>query len=169
MDMDNPNVRRKESHKYGLGVYAVSYIAKGEFISTFATGISYQASEAMLLPNEPPDFAGRHAIQYAEDMWRDGEIDRIARYIAHSCKPNCGIKNLFDIVAIADINAGEELTWDYAMSEDSTFRMECLCATDICRGSVGSFSMLDSAQRKEFVERNKYFISDWLVKKYSLY
>ncbi len=166
---DNPNVARKETHRYGLGVYAIGDIQKGEFISTFGTGIAYWARNALSLPNDPPVYAGRHAVQYAEHLWCDGELHRIARYIAHSCDPNCGIKNLFDIVAIRDIRAGQEIAWDYAMTEDSNFRMDCLCGSPGCRGVVGSFALLSSEQRIEFVERCRGFISDWLVAKYRLY
>ncbi len=166
---DNPKVKRKETSKYGLGVFATADIKAGELISSFTDGEFYNASDAMSLPNDPPLFAGRHAIEYAEGQWRDGEIDRIARYVAHSCEPNCGIKNLFDIVAMRDIEAGEEITWDYAMSEDSNFRMNCLCGKPTCRGVVGAFSLLSSEQRLEFTNRCSGFISVWLVYKYELY
>jgi SET domain-containing protein len=169
MSVDNPNVSRKDTYKYGLGVFALKYIQAGELISSFKGGKIYTADHAMNLPNDPPDFAGRHAVQFGDHLWQDGQIDRIARYVAHSCNPNCGIRNLFDIVSMRDIRAGEEITWDYAMTEDSTFSMSCLCGSSICRGVVGSFSLLGPMQRKIFVISNRNFISDWLVKKYKLY
>lgn len=165
---ENAKVRRKETSKYGLGVFATANINKGELISSF-DGALYQAPDAMSLPNEPPLYAGRHAIEYAEGRWRDGQVDRIARYVAHSCEPNCGIKNLFNIVAMRDIEAGEEVTWDYAMSEDSNFRMDCLCGKSTCRGTVGAFSLLSPKQRIDFINRCANFISLWLVYKYELY
>jgi len=47
----------------------------------------------------------------------DGNISsNIARYINHSCKPNCeadGPKGRVYITSIKNIKAGEELTYDY--------------------------------------------------------
>lgn len=165
---DNPNIKRQETSKYGLGVFATKDISVGEFISSF-DGKFYEAPNAMALPNDPPAYAGRHAIEYREGCWRDGQIDRIARYVAHSCDPNCGIYNLFDIVTMRDIKSGEEITWDYAMSEDSDFRMDCLCGKPSCRGVVGAFSLLSPDQRLELTHCYSGFISQWLVAKYDLY
>ena len=159
---------RRETHKYGLGVFALVPISAGGLIASF-DGEFLQAPTAMELPNDPPLLAGRHAIQYGEHIWRDGKVNGIARYISHSCDPNCGIWGWFNIVAMRDIKAGEELCWDYAMSEDSNFRMGCLCGSLICRKIVGAFSLLSSDQREEFVRRCHGFISDWLVEKYKLY
>jgi len=82
----------------------------------------------------------------------------------HSCEPNCGIKNLFSIVAMQDIQKGEELTLDYDMVEDSDWRMECLCGSPICRKIIGSFGLVP----KNIREKYKGYISEWLVKKYNL-
>jgi len=167
--MENPKVERRETGVYGLGVFALEDIKAGTVIATF-DGVYYEAVSAMQLPNDPPLCAGRHAIQYSENRWRDGTVDGIARYIAHSCDPNCGIQNQFDIVAKRDIKAGEELKWDYGMSEDSDFLMKCLCGSQaLCRGEVGAFHLLSVQEREQFVLRNKGFISQWLVDKYKLY
>jgi SET domain-containing protein len=165
---DNTKFERRETHKYGLGVFALVDIKMGELISSF-DGEYYVANSAMSLPNYPPLFAGRHAIQWGMYSWRDGKIDGIARYISHSCDPNCGIRGSFDIVAIRNIGAGEELHWDYAMSENSNFRMDCLCGSPGCRKIVGAFSILFPEQREDFVIHNRGFISNWLVREYSLY
>lgn len=82
----------------------------------------------------------------------------------HSCEPNCGIKNLFSIVAMQDIQKGEELTWDYDIVEDSDWRMECLCGSPICKKIIGSFGLVP----KNIREKYKGYISEWLVKKYNL-
>ena len=36
-------------------------------------------------------------------------------------------------VAIRDIAAGEELTIDYAMTDDEPYEMECQCGSETCR------------------------------------
>ena len=57
--------------------------------------------------------------------------------INHSCEPNCGMRNATTIVAMRDIAIGEELTFDYAMSDASSYdEFDCNCGTSLCRGRV---------------------------------
>lgn len=158
--MENKKVIIKETEKYGKAVFAKANVKKGEVIGVF-NGKVYEAERAMLLPDVPPLRAGRHAVQFEKNKWRDGKVRGVARYIAHSCDPNCGIKNLFEVVAMRDIEKGEEITWDYAMTENSDFRMECKCGAKCCRKVVGAYSMLTPKFRKKY----KGYISEWLTKK----
>lgn len=68
-----------------------------------------------------------------------------ARFINHSCEPNCEteiIRGRVWISAIRDIQPGEELYYDYAYerSGDETEVDEklykCLCGARTCRGSI---------------------------------
>ena len=113
--MKNSKVELKDTDKHGLGVFAAEDIKSGEVIAEFDGNI-YKAETALDLPKDsgnPRD----HAIQFEEHKFRDS--NGIARYINHSCNSNCGIKNLFEIVAMIDIKERVEITWDYEMSEDS--------------------------------------------------
>ena len=102
-----------------------------------------------------------HAIQFAENKWRDSQ--GIARLLNHSCEPNCGIKDLFKIVAMRDIKSGEEITWDYEMTEDNpNWRMRCRCGSDQCRKNIGNYQNMPEKTRQKY----RGFISAWLVKKY---
>lgn len=157
---DNPKSVIRETNKYGKAVFAKAKIKAGEFISIF-DGKFYEAKRAMLLPDVPPLRAGRHAVQFGKTKWRDGKIKGVARCLAHSCDPNCGIKNLFEIIAMRDIEKGEELTWDYAMTENSDFRMECKCGAKCCRKIVGAYSMLSP----KFLKKYQGYISEWLTNK----
>lgn len=62
-----------------------------------------------------------------------------ARFINHSCNPNCEAVNYDDeelwIEAICDIKKGEELTYNYGFDEpDEAF--PCLCGQEGCRGWI---------------------------------
>ena len=154
--MDNPKVLI-EQNKFGKCLIATSNIAKDEVIAEF-DGSEYFVEKATDLP---PAVAN-HVIQFEEHAWRDS--NGLARYINHSCEPNCGMRGLFTIVAMRDIAAGEELLWDYDMSEDSDWRMECRCGTPSCRKVIGSFGQLPTEIRQKY----RGYISDWLVEKYDL-
>jgi len=68
-----------------------------------------------------------------------------ARFINHSCAPNCEAvdeKSRIYIEAIRDIAPGEELTYDYAYerdgSEDEAWEKVymCKCGAPTCRGTI---------------------------------
>lgn len=68
----------------------------------------------------------------------------------HSCEPNCGSGLDFSTtVAMRDIEAGEELTYDYAMTDSGNFEMKCNCGTKSCREFIrGSDWRIPELQQK---------------------
>ena len=76
----------------------------------------------------------------------DETYDNLPRYINHSCDANLALHIVrvetfsppkVALVAVRDIKAGEELTFDYG-TENSTSRVddarkECLCGSEKCR------------------------------------
>lgn len=67
------------------------------------------------------------------------------KYINHSCSPNLGIKGKVSFVALRDIESGEQLTFDYSISEDSLWEMECLCGSENCRQVIRGIRHLPKA------------------------
>lgn len=140
------------NNKFGKGVYAVKKIRPREVVAIFDG------------PIFDDDFNGwtkdilNHAIQIGKTLWRDSCGP--ARYINHSCDPNCGIKKLNRIVAMKTIYPGEEITWDYEMSEHSWWwKMRCRCKSNMCRKKIGDYKNMPAKTRKKY----KGFISDWLI------
>ena len=71
----------------------------------------------------------RHAIDAAG-------MRRGFRYINHSCEPNVGFAGNVVLVAMRDVDTGEELTTDYALFDDYDGHMECSCGTASCRQTI---------------------------------
>lgn len=155
--MDHSNAAVRPHPPYGQGVFAIGPILQGEEIASF-DGPIY---EGLVNADFPPEVVN-HAITFARDRARDSL--GIARYLNHSCSPNAGIREKFRIVAMRDIEPGEEICWDYAMSEDHDWSMICHCGSHECRGEVRGFGDLP----KEIQKRYSGYISDWLVEKYQL-
>lgn len=151
---DSDKIEVRGGTKFGNGLFAKENISKDEFVVGFY-GMIYPAETALDLP----EICRNHAIQFEEHKFIDSLL---ARNINHSCNPNCGLKGLFDVVAMRDIKAGEELTWDYAMSEDSNWRMKCKCGEKNCRGIVGAYSLLP----EEIRDRYREYTSVWILAKY---
>ena len=152
--MDNPKAKVKKS-KTGLGVFAMSKINKGEIIASVDGKIlGWNAKWT--------NYQRGHAIQFARKKWRLS--NGFAVKLNHSCEPNCGIKNLFDIVAMRDIKKGEELTWDYEMTEasENKWSMKCKCGTKSCRKIISNYNNMPASTRKKY----RGFISQWLIDEY---
>ncbi len=73
----------------------------------------------------------------------------------HNCEPNCGLKvrpDGFSMVALRDINANEELTYDYSTHQEHPLEdMDCACGSLRCRGVVRSFSTLPPGLRRRYL------------------
>lgn len=67
----------------------------------------------------------------------DGEYEPVMLFINHSCQPNVGFAGNIVLVAMRDIDPGEELTTDYALFDDYDGEMECRCGAASCRRVIG--------------------------------
>lgn len=152
--MDNPKVILRNTRKFGRAVFAAKPIRKGELIAAY---------DGPFYDNDFDDWNDdllAHTIQCGRSLWRDSK--GLARYINHSCEPNCGIKGRFRVVAMRDIAVGEQITWDYEMTEKSSWwRMRCRCGSEKCRKIIGSYSRMPKAIRLKY----KGYISSWLSPK----
>ena len=106
------DIQRKlqvKKSKTGLGLYTATEIEKDGFV------IEYVGE--LLTLKEANKRAGKYLFETNRDRFIDGTSRKnIARYINHSCKPNCEPEitagRVF-IKSIKRIESGEELTYDY--------------------------------------------------------
>lgn len=95
----------------GLGLFTTSPIKKGTFI------IEYVGE--LLTAAQAGERGGQYLFEINNRWTIDGRgRDNLARYINHSCRPNCESdtndrKKRITITAIKNIKEGEELTYDY--------------------------------------------------------
>lgn len=75
-------------------------------------------------------------------------------FVNHSCAPNTFIESEaghFYLVAIRAIAAGEELYFDYGMTQIGfPFRFNCLCGAAACRGPIGNYDEIPSTLIDEY-------------------
>lgn len=150
------------AYKLGVRLFAFDSLCELEKIATNAPGARVYCrlltnnDGASDLPNDLPLKTRDHVIQFEKHKWRDS--NSIARCLSHSCEPNCGIQDLFKIVAMRDIKKDEELCWDYEMSENSDWQMECLCGSKNCRKLIGVYKYMPQNIREKYGD----YISGWL-------
>lgn len=156
---DHPNIKVKltENGK-GFGVYACANgIKAGETVARFV-GETYFSENATDLHPIMVD----HAIQVSENTYVFGQYG-LAHLINSSHSPNLGILDTTALVALRDIQTGEELVWNYEMSEDSNWQFSpCLCGAKDCPGFIGSFSDLPEKVQQSYIDQK--IASDWLLK-----
>ena len=124
-----PKIARRRSPVHGYGVFAAEAIAKNTRIIDYA---------GELIRNDAECEAREE--QYLEDgcIWvfrvnrawsRDAAVGgNIARFINHSCTPNCRfevVDKTIWIRAARSIRRGEELTYDYAIIGGRTIPCRC--------------------------------------------
>jgi hypothetical protein len=82
--------------------------------------------------------------------------------INHSCSPNCGFRGQITLVAMRDIQVGEEITYDYVMTDANEGlpceNIECLCGSDNCRHIITG----NDWRRKDLQERYKGYFSTFI-------
>lgn len=122
----------KPSLGRGLGLFAAIPIEKGTFILEY-TGRKLPSKVANRLNN-------RYLFEIDKNWTIDGATKaNLARYINHSCDPNCeaeiDAKDRIMLHATRDIEKGEELAFDYGSEyfEEFIRPVGCRCGSDKCR------------------------------------
>jgi SET domain-containing protein len=123
-----PKIARRASSIHGWGVFALEPIRKDARIIDYAGElVRNEESEAR---EERYLAAGHIWVFRVNRRWsRDAAVDgNIARFINHSCTPNCWfevVDKTIWIRASRPIRRGEELTYDYSIDGERT--MPCRC------------------------------------------
>lgn len=119
----------------GYAVYAGRPIQKGELLVVWSGTLV----DGETLSRLPANFR-RHSLQVEENHFLVSLTDcEPADYVNHSCDPNAGLSGQIALVAMRDIEPGEEITYDYAMSDGSGYdEFECKCGAPQCRHWVSS-------------------------------
>lgn len=138
----------KRSALHGQGVFAARDIPAGTVIFEYV-GARITPEQADEKPSEDPDnpFHTFFFSLSSGEIIDGGEGGNDARWINHSCDPNCEAQEDDDgervyVVALADIARGTELVYDYglvideAMTETLKNQYQCLCGAPQCRGTM---------------------------------
>jgi GNAT superfamily N-acetyltransferase len=87
-----------------------------------------------------PELLQQSDVQVTDELHiaslNEDEYDAGMLYLNHSCEPNVGFGGNIVLVAMRDINAGEELTTDYALFDDYDGTMTCHCGRPSCRKEI---------------------------------
>lgn len=138
----NPKIEIKNAGSKGIGSFAIAPISKDEVVIVQGGQI---VANADLKKSELQPFAD-HCFQIEKDFHicpaelDHGKMDGVFQ-VNHSCNPNCGFRGQITLVAMRDIETGEEIVYDYAMT-DANYgamlckNMKCMCDSVDCRQTI---------------------------------
>jgi uncharacterized protein len=138
----NPSVEIKMTDKYGKGVFAKKLINKEEIIIVMG-GYIFDIKAENNLNNFNCDKPIEISENFSMAPISESDMDLMPQhYLNHSCNPNTGFKGQLFMVAMRDIEKGEEIVYDYAMIMHSNpkskeyFTMKCFCGDKNCRNII---------------------------------
>ncbi len=147
-----------ESQIAGRGLVATAFIAKGTLVwQRDGHEIIISREEVLALP--PEEQAHYYVDEVGYVLCRDG-----SQYMNHSCAPNLAATDNDDLIAARDIHPGEEVTYDYGLTEiDPQLRpaWHCACGADHCRRIIRPTDVL----LPDFQKRYAGQISDWIIER----
>jgi len=160
----SPKTEVRESKIHGRGLFATADIAKDEIVVVKGGHIV----DRKTLREQITPRLGPVEIQIDDDLFiapvTEEERELSMLYLNHSCDPNLGVRGEITFAAMRDIRAAEELTHDWAMTDDDDYSVECNCGVPDCRKTLTGKDW----QRPNLQERYAGYFSAYLARKIAL-
>src|SRR5216110_1737735 len=147
---------------HGHGLFATNDIAKDEIVAVKGGHIVTRERLEEITPQ-----LGPVEIQIDDDLFiapvTDDEREGSMLYSNHSCDANIGMRGEISFVAMREIRAGEELTHDWALTDDDDYSAECNCGANSCRKVLTGKDW----QKPELQRKYAGYFSAYLARKIS--
>ena len=132
--MEDLEVLRSSIH--GLGVFLKKGVKKGGRVAYLQGRVVYKHNKS-----KSDALANSSWVGLSKRTWVDPAYP--FKYLNHSCNPSASIKGKVTIVALKDMNPGDEVTLDYSTIEgDPLWEMKCGCGSKDCRKVIRSIEFL---------------------------
>lgn len=150
----------RESPIHGRGLFARAPFAAGEVVCIKG---GYVFDRATL--KSMPEWYESAEIQLTEDLFigplSEAEREGSMIFSNHSCEPNLGVRGQIVFVALRHIEAEEELTHDWAMTDDDEYSLDCRCGAPTCRKIITG----QDWRRRDLQEKYRGYFSTYLADK----
>jgi hypothetical protein len=156
----SPKAEVRGSPIHGRGLFAAEPFAEGELVCVKG---GYVFGRGTL--NSMAAWYRSAEIQLAEDLFigplAEEEREGSMIFSNHSCDPNLGVRGQVVFVAMRAVAAGEELTHDWATTDDDVYELECNCGSPLCRGRLTG----QDWRRPDLQQKYRGFFSQYLEEK----
>lgn len=140
----------RQSHIHGSGGFAAAHIPAGARLIEYL-GERISKTEADRRCEEGNPFV----FHLNDETDLDGNVEwNPARLLNHSCVPNCEADcdgNSIWIVAMRDLVAGEELTFNYGYGLADYRDSPCLCGAPACVGYIVAEEYFEQVRQENTV------------------
>jgi uncharacterized protein len=136
----------RPSPRHGVGAFALRHIPAGTRLIEYAGERITEAEGDARYPEVPGEEIITYLFAVDDDIVVDAAVGgNDARFINHSCDPNCDAiveDGRIWIETIRDVAPGEELAYDYAFilperhTPAAKRRYPCHCGAANCRGTI---------------------------------
>lgn len=140
----------RRSPSEGFGLVATRPIAHGDLLCVWG-GRVVDTGRMLALP----EVARRYALQIDDDHFLVTPLTGVgaADLVNHSCDPTAQLVGADTLVARRDLVPGDEVTYDYATSDDNPyFGFVCRCGAAVCRGLVTGDDWRDPVLQERYGE-----------------
>lgn len=142
----------------GMGVFARVPIAAQEVLAVWGGRVVDEAGLRDLTPRDR-----QLALQVEDGLYlAPSGPPEPADFVNHSCAPNAGLSGQVVLVSMRAIEPGEQVCYDYAMSESTPYdEFRCRCGAAECRGRVTG----EDWRQPELQARYEGYFSPYLARK----
>ncbi|KAG7387816.1 hypothetical protein PHYBOEH_008130 [Phytophthora boehmeriae] len=144
----------RTQHK-GYGVRTRQQISQQSIVGEYVGEIIDQKELARRLKSVPRHELNFYYLLLAPGVYIDARNKgSFTRFVNHSCDPNCKTEKWtvkgetrIAVIALRDIQEGEELTFDYQWKALGSRQIKCFCNAANCKGVIGEAN--DTLQNAE--------------------
>ena len=142
----------------GFGVRSCRSFAPGEIIMEYTGEIISEGECQRRMREDYKDAKCYYLMELERGLIIDGTKGSMARFINHSCEPNCevrmvkvgGIPRMGVFAGAAGVTTGEELSYDYNFDNfGGRARQVCYCGAATCRGFLSK--RLNATEQKKLL------------------
>ncbi len=146
----------KKSPIHGVGGFARQFVAVGTRVIEYV-GEKITKAESL----RRCEHNNEYIFALDDEFDLDGNVPwNPARFLNHSCSPNCEAKPDGErvwFVALRDIAAGEELTFNYGYDLEDYREHPCRCGATDCVGYIVAEEFFDHIRKQNALSADKSF------------
>ncbi|KJX99388.1 histone-lysine N-methyltransferase ASH1L like protein [Zymoseptoria brevis] len=147
-----------KTHERGFGIRSCRSFNAGQIIMEYTGEIISEGECQRRMREVYHDKACYYLMELERNLVIDGTKGSMARFINHSCEPNCevrmvkvnGTPRMAVFAGESGIMTGEELTYDYNFDNFGESAQKCYCGAATCRGTLSR--RLNATEQKKMAK-----------------